>query len=98
MNKKIIFTLFVLLACFSLVGCKEDNVETAHVHEWNSWTEVEKATCTTGGVNERSCKTCEEVEKINTNKVAHNFVEVSKTEAIDWSSDSKVTYECSGCK
>lgn len=99
MNKKIIFTLFVLLACFSLSGCKDNaNVETIHIHEWSEWTEVEKATCTKGGVNERSCKTCEEVEKINTNKVAHNFVEVSKTEAMDCSSDSKVTYECSGCK
>ena len=99
MNKKIIFTLFVLLACFSLVGCKDNaNVDVIHIHEWSGWTEVEKATCTKGGVNERTCKTCEEVEKINTNKAAHNFVEVSKTEATDCSTDSKVTYECSVCK
>ena len=70
MNKKIIFTLFVLLACFSLVGCKDNaNVDVIHIHEWSGWTEVEKATCTKGGVNERTCKTCEEVEKINTENI-----------------------------
>ena len=99
MNKKIVFVLFII-ACFSLVSCKNNDTDSVqvHIHSWNEWVEKTPATCVNNGLKERTCSGCSVVEKLNTNKVAHNYVEINKTEAIDCSSSSTVTYECSSCK
>ena len=98
MNKKIIFTLFVLFICFSLSGCKEDTPEQVHNHDWAEATVEVAATCTSEGKKVRTCKTCEESEEIVINKTAHKYVELSSDIVSDCLSEGKIIYECSTCK
>lgn len=98
MNKKIICLVFMLLVSFSLIGCKEDAPDTLeHIHDWTEWEVKEEATCSTLGSKARTCKTCNEVEIVNINKTAHNFVEVSRIEPGDCISIGSVEFKCSGC-
>lgn len=73
---KIIFVITLFVNVLMLNSCKEDE----HVHEYEKWIEIKKATCTEDGVNERSCS-CGEIQKQTISAFGHTEVIKPSVEA-----------------
>ena len=74
MNKKrfvtaILTLLIAVFTCFGLISCEKPG----RVHEWGEWTVKTPATCTTAGVSERKCLTCDETETKPIEATGHDW-------------------------
>ena len=95
MKKRIIKVLVltvVAICVFAFASCNANS----HKHEFGEW-DIDTATCTSGGQQTRTCKTCAEVETRKTQSLGHDMVTFTDREA-DCTNDGYAGYtECSRC-
>ena len=63
-----------------------------HTHEWGEWTVVTPATCTEKGEEQRTCSTCNEVQKKDIDPLGHVF-----EEGDEYYQDGVKYLECKNC-
>ena len=73
-------------------------VDSDHVHQYSEGDIVKKATCTSEGYKLKKCSSCgaEELEHIDIDKDAHNWVESEHKDAT-CTEDGYTEYKCSAC-
>lgn len=97
--------LAVLMIPFSLlVACKkdsdEDDVCSVNGHEWNKKeVTIEKRTCTTPGLKERTCKVCKKVERYEWKPEGHTIAKAEwvYNEDATCTEDGHETRSCALC-
>ena len=79
---------------------KSTNTSTTsiHTHNWGAWTTVTAASCTQGGVEERTCSTCNQKDTPRqTNPLGHNWdAGVIQVPATDTTAGTKL-FTCLRC-
>lgn len=92
LKKRIITALIAMLAVVTLLGLVGCGKDKECDHKWGKWRTVEEATCTEGGLKERSCSKCGESETKKVSASGHSG-------SVVWESDEnghKQVYDCCG--
>ncbi len=104
LKKLFLFMLcLVLTMSVSLTACGDDEEDTppAHTHSWGEWQVVTNATCTTKGLEQRSCSGCSERETRDIATTAHSGTfacEICQADLIIFEEIDLSSYESIGIK
>lgn len=72
--------IFIGFGCFillSFMSCKKVQEPPVHKHEFGEWELVAEANCTTSGMKERQCKTCDYFEEEIVEAYGHDCTEAT---------------------
>ena len=89
MNKKIFCIALTAILMLAMVAC-------GHQHSYGDWTVVTEASCTNGGVKERSCE-CGEKETENIAPNGHTYSESVALTEVSCTQDGEVEKTCAIC-
>ena len=66
-------------------------------HQWTDWTVYEEATCTHGGMMERSCPICGIGEAVDTDPLPHTFGDWTVTKEATCTEEGERVHTCTVC-